>query len=66
LLFLIKREREKKIITVAAKWHVVPALDDDECGAIGGTTSREIQITCRKPTPVLLCPQQISHHMNRA
>jgi hypothetical protein len=34
--------------------------DKDDCGAIGVMTGRENRSTQRKPTPVPLCPPQIS------
>jgi hypothetical protein len=39
-------------------------IDDDECGAVGGTIiGRGNRSTRRKPTPLLLCPPQISHDL---
>jgi hypothetical protein len=39
---------------------IVPASDDDECGAVGGMRiGKGNRSTCRKPAPVPLCPPQI-------
>jgi hypothetical protein len=41
---------------------IVPASDDDECGAVGGMRiGRGNRSTRRKPDPVQLCPPQIPH-----
>jgi hypothetical protein len=39
-------------------WPILPAPDDDECGAIGGIIGRGNRSTRRKPAPVPLLPQQ--------
>jgi hypothetical protein len=52
--------------TSATVWSTVPAADDDECGAVNGIIGKGTQSTRRKPTPVPLCPQQISHNLTWA
>jgi hypothetical protein len=43
--------------TSATNWPVVPAPDDDECGAVGGMRiGSGNRSTRRKPDPVPLCP----------
>jgi hypothetical protein len=41
-------------------------IDEDECGVVGGMSDRINRITQRKPTPLLLCPPQVSHDLNWA
>jgi hypothetical protein len=38
--------------TSATVWPIVPALDDDECGAAGGMIGRGNRSARRKPDPV--------------
>jgi hypothetical protein len=53
--------------TSATNWPIVPAPDDDECGAVGGIRiGRGNRSTHRKPTPVPLCPPQIPHDLTWA
>jgi hypothetical protein len=43
-----------------------PRMMDDECGAVGGMRiGSGNRSTRRKPTPVPLCPPQISHYLTR-
>jgi hypothetical protein len=45
---------------------ITPALDDDECGAVGGMHGRGNKSTQRRPVPMPLCPPQIPHDLTRA
>jgi hypothetical protein len=48
--------------TSATNWPIIPAPDDDVCGAVGGMRiGRGNRSTRRKPAPVPLCPSQIPH-----
>jgi hypothetical protein len=50
--------------TSATIWPIVPAPDDDECGAVGGMRiGRGSRRTRRKPAPASLCPSQIPHDL---
>jgi hypothetical protein len=42
---------------------IVPAPDNDECGAVGGTLVKGSRSALRKPAPVPLCPPQIPHDL---
>jgi hypothetical protein len=57
---------KESTITEAVKWPIVPALDDDECGTIGGNLSWRNQSTGRKPAQVPLFQPQIPHDLIRA
>jgi hypothetical protein len=47
-------------------WPIIQA-PDCECGVVGGIRIvRGNRSSRRKPAPVLLCPPQISHDLNRA
>jgi hypothetical protein len=56
--------------TSATNWPIVLAPDenvDDNFGAVGGMRiGRGSRSTRKKPTPVPLCPPQISHDLTRA
>jgi hypothetical protein len=53
--------------TVATVWPIVPAPDDDHCGAIRGMRiGRGNRSTRRNPAPVPLCPPQIPHDLTWA
>jgi hypothetical protein len=52
-------------VTNATYSHIVPALDDDECGTIGVMLDR-VNRTRRKPAPVSLWPLKIPHDLTRA
>jgi hypothetical protein len=53
--------------TSAAIWPIVPAPNDNECGAVGGMrTGRGNRSTRRKPTPVPLCLPQIPRDLTWA
>jgi hypothetical protein len=41
-------------------------MDDDDCGAVGGTVGRGSGSTKRKPAPVPLCPPQIIYELTGA
>jgi hypothetical protein len=41
-------------------------MDDDECEAVGAIMGKENSSTRKKPAPVLVCPPQIPHYLNRA
>jgi hypothetical protein len=50
--------------TAATVWTIVPAPDDNDCGATGGMRiGRGNRITRRKPAPVPLCAPQIPHDL---
>jgi hypothetical protein len=66
LLFPFGRSGTESTITEASYSPVVPALNDDECGAVGGMFDRGNRNTLRKPASVRLCPPQIPHDLTRA
>jgi hypothetical protein len=58
--------RSSPLGTSATIWPIVPALDDDECGAVGGMVGKGNRSTRRKPAPVPLCPPQLAHDLSWA
>jgi hypothetical protein len=58
--------RLSPLVMSAIVWPVVPALDDDGCGAVGATIGRGNRSIRRKPAPVLLCPPQIPYDLTWA
>jgi hypothetical protein len=50
--------------TSATIWPIVPAVDDDEGGRVGGMrVDKANQCTWRKPAPLPLFPPQIPHDL---
>jgi hypothetical protein len=50
--------------TSATNWPIVPAMDDEECGAVGGMRiGRGNRSTRRKLALVPLCAPQIPHDL---
>jgi hypothetical protein len=60
------RVRLSALGTSATLRPIVPALDGDECGTVGGMSDKENRNTRRKPAPVPLCPSQIPHDLTWA
>jgi hypothetical protein len=53
--------------TSVTNWSIASALDDDECGTVGGMRiGRGNQNTSKKPASVPLCPPQIPHDLSLA
>jgi hypothetical protein len=53
--------------TKCNNWPIVPAPDDDECGAVSGMRiGKGNRSTRRKPSSVTLCPPQIPHDLTWA